>query len=105
MDLEHTCTNIVVMITGLGWQASKHKPRLKKPINDTESVQPECQVIGQKQCTGDDETDQHVHRIACHGALLILFPRHVATDNWKDQHAHKTCCERETSHTFLLVKN
>ena len=92
------------MIAGLGWQASKHKSRGKNSTDDTESVQPECQVIGQTQCSRDNETDQHVHKIACHGALLILFPSHVATDDVKDQHAHKTSCEHETSQTLLLGK-
>ncbi len=39
MDSEHTYTNIVCMIAGLGWQASKHKPRGKISTNDTESMQ------------------------------------------------------------------
>ena len=56
------------------------------------------------QCLRDDETDQHEHKIACHGAVLILFVSHVATDDVKDQHAHKTYCKHEMSQTLLLVE-
>ncbi len=92
------------MTAGLGWQASKHKRRGRNSTDNTESVQPECEVIKQTQCTRDDETDQHVYNIARHGALLTLFPSHVATDDVKDQHAQKTSCEHVTSQTLLLVK-
>ncbi len=89
--LKHTCTNIILTMTGLGCQASKHKTRGNSTIDDTESMQkrPECQVTGRTQCNKDDDVDQHVHKIF---------------RQLKCCSVHETFCEVETSQTLFPVE-